>query len=725
MTEQDGAVLDSEATEFPYSQLALRMHPRAFRALGADLVTNDIVAVIELVKNSYDAMAQNVWIRFGSDPSAGNFLEVEDDGIGMTRDVIEGVWCLVATPHKLQNPISRKGDQTRRSVGAKGLGRLSIARLGGSCVMLTQADQSPCWEVRVNWSHVWDQDDIANSFVEIREEPGSSRFRESGTSIRIHDLNQDWDDLRQKDLQENLERLLSPFKETPDFNIFVDNGALGLGEASVVRIQPPDFLSNPKYSIVGRVDPGGNVKARYKYAPVVRDGTDRAKELSITWQRIYEGIREKRFSHSSDRATCGPFSFDIRAWDIAASDTREIHERFAIERSDVRAAIRANKGISVYRDDVLVLPKSENARDWLGMDLRRVTQVGRRLSTNQVVGYVSISAAGNPKLADTSDRERLAQGLETTEFEEIIKAIVGTLESERTVDRRKTEREEPLRDLFSILSAQDLVSQVGDLASEGAGASDTVPIIREFQQRLERTKRTLEQRFVYYSRLATVGTIAQMLIHEILNRTSDIGELLELAEDLLSPESEAYGEVVTCASDAVGALEQLADRFAPLANRTFRRGTRHSCLEERIDACLDMQRVPIRERNIKTVVPASRTKVDVDPAELDTIILNLLLNSTYWLTEVPRNEREIRFELEPAVTHDRVVVWVHDSGPGVAPDYADAIFLPGVTLKPDGIGMGLTVVSELVAAYYGKTWLAEPATDQGASFGFDLPLLKR
>ena len=55
---------------------------------------------------------------------------------------------------------------------------------------------------------------------------------------------------------------------------------------------------------------------------------------------------------------------------------------------------------------VLVLPKSENARDWLGLDLRRVSRVGPRLSTSQIVGYVLITSKHNPKIQDTSDRER-------------------------------------------------------------------------------------------------------------------------------------------------------------------------------------------------------------------------------------------------------------------------------------------------------------------------------
>ncbi len=54
---------------------------------GADLVTNDVVAVIELVKNSYDAFAHNVWLRFRNDFSLGKCLEIEDDGEGMTRAI--------------------------------------------------------------------------------------------------------------------------------------------------------------------------------------------------------------------------------------------------------------------------------------------------------------------------------------------------------------------------------------------------------------------------------------------------------------------------------------------------------------------------------------------------------------------------------------------------------------------------------------------------------------
>ena len=95
----DRVKIETYKEKSKFGRIHFRMHPRVFAALGADLVTNDVVAVIELVKNSYDAFAQNVWVRFKDYPTSGSCLEIWDDGDGMTREVIEEVWCLVARVH--------------------------------------------------------------------------------------------------------------------------------------------------------------------------------------------------------------------------------------------------------------------------------------------------------------------------------------------------------------------------------------------------------------------------------------------------------------------------------------------------------------------------------------------------------------------------------------------------------------------------------------------------
>ena len=700
------------------------MHPRVFHALGANLVTDDVVAVIELVKNSYDAFAQDVWLKFIDDPSEGRLIEITDDGSGMTRKAIEEIWCLVATPYKDGNPTVAKGDKVRRVVGEKGLGRLSAARLGSRLRMLTQAKQSPCWEVTVDWTAISEVEDISQSFVRFREFPGDSPFEESGTRLIISGLSSHWDAERMEDLEENLARLISPFSELDDFNIYIH----GFGDdgKEEIRITSPDFLSRPKYSIKGTADGQDNVEAAYRFAPLARDGVPRTKDVTRAWESIREEVAGNWGSQSSfDGTRCGPFSFEIRAWDIAAVDTREIAESFNFQKSMIRKAIKAHKGISIYRDSVLVLPKSEKTRDWLGLDLRRVSKTGDRLSTSQLVGYVSISADDNPMISDTSDRERLASCVEVSEFEAIIKTVVELLENERSEDRGQAGREKPMRDLFSELSAEPLMAEVTSLAKEGANASSVVPLVQAFSGSLASTRRTIEARFVYYSRLATVGTIAQMLVHEIRNRTIVLGSALQfLRGRLLLFADKDDEEQVDSAQEAVDALEGLADTFAPLASRSFRRGRRHSILEDRINGCLAMNRREIRSKGIRTTVPDSQTPVSVDPGELDTIILNLLTNATYWMGEVPRGRRELHFVIELIDNGERVRLWVNDTGTGIDDDDVEKVFWPGVTRKPGGIGMGLTIASELVGVYGGKMLTSQPGGLGGASFAFDVPVRK-
>ena len=706
-------------------RIPFRMHPRVFAALGADLVTNDVVAVIELVKNSYDAFASTVHLRFDNDPKEGFYLEIEDDGHGMTRKIIEDVWCVVATPYKAQNPFARQGAKQRRVAGEKGLGRLSVARLGQRLSMLTKAPDEDCWEVTVNWFSMSQGENVSDTFVECRRYLGKPPFS-SGTRLRIYGLSGSWDANRISDLEENLARLISPFSDVGDFKIFLSRSDQDRTKTEQVEIASPEFLSKPKYSVWGHVDKSGNIQGVYRYAPI-EGGVSRDQEVHYPWERIYEQIQDRtRFPYDSTTAHCGPFDFEIRAWDIAQNDTSEIARRFDFKKNLIRKAIRVHKGISVYRDGVLVLPKSDNARDWLGLDLRRISRVGTRLSTSQIVGYVSIFAEENSKIKDTSDRERLALCIEVGEFEEILKAVVTLLETERDEDRIKPDREKPLNELFEKLSSEEIMEEVTALVEQDADTSEFVPVIRDFSRSLESARKTLQERFVYYSRLATVGTIAHMLMHEIRNRTIAFGSLLDFVKGRFGPFKDAdFEDEFRRAGKAVDALERLADTFAPLASRTFSRRKRHSILEEQIRECLELHQGEIRAKGVRCYLPDSTTDVAMDPGELDAIILNLLTNAVYWMSDVPKTNRELTFLVGPIHDRDRVQVEIRDTGPGIDKEDLEKIFWPGVTKKPGGIGMGLTVASELVAAYEGRMSTQDCGAKGGALFAFDLPLRKK
>jgi C4-dicarboxylate-specific signal transduction histidine kinase len=143
-----------------------------------------------------------------------------------------------------------------------------------------------------------------------------------------------------------------------------------------------------------------------------------------------------------------------------------------------------------------------------------------------------------------------------------------------------------------------------------------------------------------------------------------------------------------------------------------------------IRGCLEVQTGDLKSKGIRTSVPDSHSVVDVDPAELITVVTNLLTNATYWLGTVPKNDRRLEFKVRPSENGERLTVWLHDSGPGIAEDDLERVFWPGVTRRPDGSGMGLTLASELVGTYNGQMRTMYPGELGGASFAFDVPRRK-
>ena len=130
----------------------------------------------------------------------------------------------------------------------------------------------------------------------------------------------------------------------------------------------------------------------------------------------------------------------------------------------------------------------------------------------------------------------------------------------------------------------------------------------------------------------------------------------------------------------------------------------------------------IKNSGTEIVLPGrGQTRVAVDPGELDVVILNLLLNAFYWIPK-SRRRPQLRISRKKMRGGKRVKITISDSGSGIDRDHAEKVFLPGVTRKPGGIGMGLTVAAELVSEYQGQIALVRPGELRGATFEFDLPL---
>jgi signal transduction histidine kinase len=707
-------------TEVNIEYVPFKLHPRVFQALGSELVTSDIVAIIELVKNSYDAFATKVDVRFYTDKQSKHCLEIVDNGEGMDRATIDEVWCMVATPFRELNPKSQKGGKMRRTTGAKGLGRLSAARLGDTMTMITKSKDDQAWQVDVNWAGLSAESTLAACHAKRQPFRGDNFEQGTGTIVRINGLISKWRKAELDELGEALSRLVSPFEALSDFDIFfTPPGA----EAVATKIVTSEFLKHPPYTIVGGFSKQGELKYDYFYRPA--HGKNRNDERIFDWAIIQKDLNDALPKDEplplKDKPGCGPFKFEIRVWNLDKESMAEAESKYEIRKSLMRRQIRAFKGISLYRDRVLVLPKSESNRDWLGLDLRRVSKVGTRLSTSQMVGYVSITADSNPDIDDTSDRERLARNEKVEEFESILKYIISRLESERDQDQ---EVEEPkLRDLFGDLSPQKLIEGVEEIVSEKGSAGDVMPLLNEFSRSAERARQQIEKQFSYYSRLATIGTISEMLVHEVGNNCGAIDSFLECVREWIAGKLSDHAILekrITLAEQAVEALQRLAEKFRPLASHSFQRGKRVASLKEAVDACLNTLGEQIKQCriNVKTNL-RGKDILQIDPGELYPIVYNLLDNAVYWLHYQKTKNKTLR--IESRNQGKGVVCNFNDTGPGVDKEDIKKIFNAGVTRKPNGSGMGLTVAGELVEGNNGKIWAESPGILGGATFAFELP----
>ena len=444
-----------------------------------------------------------------------------------------------------------------------------------------------------------------------------------------------------------------------------------------------------------------------------------------SWQTVKEDIARapQRYQPKGDKPLCGPFNFEIRAWDLDKDSVELAAGQFKMQKSQIRTEIRTFKGLSVYRDQILVLPKSETARDWLGLDLRRVSKVGTRISTSQIVGYVGISGDKNPDIEDTSDRERFVQNDAAKEFQVLLYHVIEALEMERDNDRAPAPTN-PL-DIFSGISASDVVIEARRAKEQGADADEIIALVEGFDRELEKTRKSVEQRFTQYSRLAMLGTLAAKLVHEIGNKRHYIQSFLDAVRGYIANSENGLTNVkktMRYAEEALSSLQRLAQVFYPLAAQTYRRGRRTASISETVEMCRAAHEKTISEWSIdwKTELKGP-DEVKVDPAELHAVFENLVANAIYWLGRKEDGEKKLIIETRKSAVSGMVRVLVHDSGSGVSEEDRERIFEPGYTRRPNGGGMGLAVVWQIVTEHEGAIRVLTDARLGGASFEFTLP----
>ena len=185
--------------------------------IGRELITDDNVAIFELVKNSYDANSKNVKIIFKDVKSNNPKIFVVDNGHGMSKKDLETKWLFLAFSEKKE--VNNNLINKRLMAGSKGLGRFSCDRLGSKLNIYTKVKADKNFNLlSIDW-HNFEKDqlkefkeidvDITTTFMSMKD---YGIIKDSGTIIEISDLRSEWDWKKMQKLKGYLQRLINPLQ---------------------------------------------------------------------------------------------------------------------------------------------------------------------------------------------------------------------------------------------------------------------------------------------------------------------------------------------------------------------------------------------------------------------------------------------------------------------------------------------------------------------------------
>jgi signal transduction histidine kinase len=676
--------------------LRASMRPRArlIKVLGEELISDEPVAVVELVKNAYDADAARVEVRFeGNNSERFDRIVIVDDGHGMDEQAVIAGWMEPGTSSKRKSGRSPKG---RNYLGAKGIGRFAAARLAETMLLETKSSpDSDAVLLLLSWGTFDDDAYLDELDFEYEVQPISDLGR--GTRITLDKLRRDWSHDDYERLYYRLSRLVSPTGEAADFSITLDiPGKPDLSQ----EVQPPPLVAAPTYTLRGTLDATGVFVG----------------EISVA-DRDPEPVQQKLRGVDA-KPGCGPFSVEIRAWDRDRSGLEPLAEKLQLSVSEIRKTLNALSGVSIYRDGFRVHPYGEPGNDWLGLDLRSRQNPVKALANNQIIGSIRLDRQSNPGLEERSTREGLVHNLAYYDLTEWILEVLSVLESRRYDARPRQDNALTGDPLFNAFDVRDVVRQ----AREHLGAEHPVTkILADTEKQLNQGVERVQDVFSRLLLSAGLGHMVDIVIHEIGAPLGKLSRQLSVLErDLSRMLDESLLAVVT---PKIGAMKSWLEQIYNLRNRLdpqtpAKRGRAESFdVADEIRDSLQLYESVIQKQKIAVDFkePSEKVYAKMSRAVLGQILANLIDNSVFWLVRSKGIGNGGRLRVRLRSLEGGFTIVVADDGPGVEETRRDKIFEAYYTTKPNGMGLGL-YIARLVIEPYGKLTYSERGRLGGAAF---------
>lgn len=738
----------------------IKPYARLLTMLGDQLIKDEIIAITELVKNSYDADAEHVCVRFENfDKNAtitpSSRIIIEDDGNGMNKNILKDAWMNPATPEKLKKKkVQQTTDKGRIMQGEKGIGRFAIFKLGKRIQITTrrqkQIDGHFVNEPESDEEYVltydfssYDSDFLyhnnqeskvflddlevkletrtAREIIEKKVEYGKilETRKPYGTKIVIDNLIGLWTDDKTDMLNDNLLRM-QPIFQTQFKKDFVIDFSINrkvyiskkknANELLTILNEKSVFIVEGEY-IENRKEIAFTIDDHEKKIPYVF-GVDSSEIKGIKPMKDYLDELETRDTE------CGSFHYRFYIMDLDVG-IRDKSTRYYLDKSEI-ASIK-NHRVYLYRDNVRVLPYGDTDDDWLKLDMIRGTEkAGRILGNDQVVGYISITQKGNPKLKDKTNREGLIE--EGYAKEDLIKICELILRYIRTgpyarylIDKKK-KRDEPNKPMSIIQKERKtqtgkefvevFLKQYGNNpVSElnNNGGVFATKFFNDFEAAYNKDRSILEDRITRTEDLAAIGLSAETAYHDSRLLLSQIKGKMQ---SLIQAYDKSSGDIILKAVvvEDLKEINSLISRVADLMHNLQKLfpSTKNKRTNVNVNSIIEKVKFlysPSMEKagisciiNEESPIPLI---VNCTDAVILQVFINLFDNSLYWLKTVGMDRR-----IAININSKRRQVLFSDSGPGVRNDDAPYIFEPFYTKKgEDGKGLGLYIARQLLDRY--------------------------
>ena len=655
----------------------LTFNPETVRILGEQLVSDPLTALSELVKNAYDADAQKVTIRF---PKNKKTIVIQDDGNGMSLHEIVKGWLEIGTglKRKLRSARSEKG---RVLVGSMGIGRLAGFSLAN--IIDTQTgQQSRAWRsFRLDFRKIVRVKQLSNILVQINTM--KVRPAEQGTIITLRSLKWWPSDFQQ--VKHRLSALGSP-RDITDFEIYVEH------DGNTERVEPEEDLPASPLVLESRIDSKGKATTTIRANASLYEGTLPKTEWVFSHEgEAYPGLRD---------VTLNAF------WYALGERPGKSYWRTTLE---VQRIMKEVSGVRVYRNSIRVLPYGEHGDDWLELEkhYNALGAMSRSPRPIQVMGWVRTSRETNPSLKDVANRQGL---MDNTEFKQLKKFCQTAFELLASARREI----EPLKPRTHELSPEDKpeVEKAVEIIRNAVSGS---PALKERFSLIEKAISAFyeqsELTTLYRDRL-TAGLLVSIVMHDIgVPLNSATPNLMTAAAE--SCDNTNHRRALQFIAGMVPKINEgymlLAGGMQPDAYRV-----KNLSVNEVVEATVSQIRTVSQSEKIDIQFEQRQSiRARVRRSDLWAIVTNLVANSIQAAGYSHARGRDFPQERKIVVSiqtsKDDLVIECEDNGPGLPDKPEDWIWEAYNTTKPNGSGLGLYIVSDIVAWYSG-TRIAQPST---------------